>query len=99
MGLIDRILSWFRSRSTATESGSGYDGFLSYAAEWHALAVGAALGLVYGGTGDTRIAIVAFLLVSGKAQASNAQLRDAAKEVAYTAGGFVILAVPTLLLL
>ena len=66
-------------------------GFLSNIPEWHALAIGSALGLISGFTGSNEIAIFAFLVITGKAKVSNGHLRDAAKEAAYSGGAFVVL--------
>jgi len=77
----------------ANESDTERDGFLSYAAEWHALAIGAFFGLVFAVTGNPVVAGFAFLVITGKAKVSNAHLRDAAKEAAYSGGAFVVFAV------
>lgn len=93
--IIDRIREWFHERTRSSEDASEYDGFLSYSAEWHAAAVGALLGIVTGITQSPEVAFVAFLIATGKAKASNGHLKDAAKEVAYTGGSFVIFFVLT----
>lgn len=77
------------SPDAPTEADSKRDGFLSYAAEWHGLAVGAFFGLVAAVTMNEAVFVFAFLVISGKAKVSNPHLRDAAKETAYTGGGFV----------
>jgi hypothetical protein len=77
----------------ANESESERDGFLSYSGEWHAVAVGAFFGFVFAATGTPAVSVFAFLVFSGKAKASNNHLRDAAKEVAYSGGAFVVFAV------
>jgi hypothetical protein len=74
----------------ASEDDSEYDGFLSYAGEWHALAVGAFLAIVAAATMRAEVFVFAFLLLTGKAKVSNAHLRDAGKEVAYSGGAFVV---------
>lgn len=73
-------------------------GFLSSYAEWHATAIGAFFGVVFGMTGDVRVAVAVVAIVMGKAAVTSPHLRDAAREAAYTAGGFVVgLAAATLL--
>lgn len=73
-----------------TESDTDRDGVLSYAGEYHALAIGAFLGVAVGLTGDTTVLMAAVAIVLGKAKYSNPHLKDATQEVAYTASGFVV---------
>jgi len=72
-----------------SESASEYDGFLSYAGEYHALAVGALAGGVYAATGDAAVAAGLWAIVTGGRKVSG-HLADARDEVAYTAGGAVL---------
>lgn len=43
--VIRRLREWVRSRSAFRESSGEYNGFLSYAAEWHSLTHGVYVGL------------------------------------------------------
>lgn len=38
------LLRWLKRRSAGTEDATEYDGFLSYAGEWHALIIGLSTG-------------------------------------------------------
>lgn len=71
------------------ESDTERDGVLSYAGEWHALAIGAGLGIFAAATMNEVVFVFAFLLITGKAKVSNSHLKDAAKEAAYTSAAFV----------
>jgi hypothetical protein len=79
------------------ESGTDRDGVLSYAAEWHALAIGFLVGLT--GAAAVVIAFAGYALGIGRSVfRETGHLRDAAREPAYSAGGIVLgLAVNTLL--
>lgn len=74
----------------ATESGSSYNGVLSHAGEWHAVAVGALAGAVWAATGDPAVASALGTVVYGAGKLGSSHLRDARQEVAYTAGGAVV---------
>lgn len=79
----------------ATEDDTERDGFLSYSKEWHALAIGAVLGIIAAVTMHEAVFLFAFLIITGKAKVSNGHLRDAAIEAAYSGGGFVVFFVLT----
>lgn len=70
-------------------------GFLSKLAEWHALAIGAGFGILIGLFPEPSLIVFFGLVVTGKAAHRNGHLRDAAEEVAYTLGAFVLTVAPT----
>lgn len=72
-----------------TEASTERNGVLSYAAEWHALEVGAFAGVAYGVTGREEIAGVVAATAFGVREARTGHMRDAKKEVGYTATGFI----------
>lgn len=70
-----------------TESASRYDGFLSYAAEWHATALGLAAGFMVGALGSRELLAATVPYAAGRATArGDAHLRDIGEEPAYFAG-------------
>lgn len=81
-----------------TESGTDRNGLLSYAGEWHGLAVGAFLGVLAGATQNPAIFLVAIGLIAGKKSYQRAHMKDASRETAYTGAAFVLAFFPTLLL-
>ena len=73
-----------------TEAGTKRNGVLSYAAEWHALEVGAFAGVAYGVTGRPEIAGVVAATTFGVREAKVGHMKDAREEVGYTGTGFVL---------
>lgn len=71
----------------STESESADDGFLSYAGEFHALAVGALGAALFVVTESPEIAAGLGAVVYGGGKLGSPHLRDARHEVAYTALG------------
>lgn len=74
----------------ATEEETSRDGFLSYAVEWHALAVGLAAGLAAGATGSFEILGVIVAVTVGIRAAPVKPLRQLKREPWYALGGVVI---------
>lgn len=74
----------------ASESDSKRDGFLSYAGEWHATAIGGAVGTMFGLSGEMWILLALATVIFTRKALPNQHLRDARREVAYTAGAFVV---------
>lgn len=80
------------------ESDTTRDGFLSYAAEWHALVIGLSAGLVAGWSGrtDLAIAVIAAALGGSAVEAGKRRLagegviRDVSAEPWYAAGGVIV---------
>lgn len=94
---LTKAKEYLSGADAPTESDSERDGFLSYSAEWHALAIGAFLGVAHLYTGDPEIVGGAVAILLGKAKVSNSHLKDAAKEIAYSGGAFVIVSSLSLL--
>jgi len=88
--LSERIREWLRGNTRSNESDTDRDGFLSYSGEYHAVAVGAAFGLISAVTGNPVITGFLALVIMGKSKVSNAHLRHSAKEAAYSGGAFVV---------
>lgn len=68
------------------ESETKRDGFLSYAGEWHASAIGAGVGLAVSMTGKMEFLVLLLTILFTRKALSNSHLRDARKEIAYTLG-------------
>lgn len=75
--------------SAPTESSTEYDGFLSYAAEWHSLAIGSFLGLASVLAQSPELAALLLAHALGERR-SKGHWADVGREVAYAAGGFVV---------
>lgn len=86
LGRLGRTLQ----RLSSKEEGGGYQGFLSYAGEWHSLVLG--LGAGFGGTPGTQQALVAYALGrGGRGQlGDDAHIRDVAEEPAYALAGLAV---------
>lgn len=88
--LRERLREWIGRPDAATEDESDRDGFLSYAAEWHAVAVGAVFALLTAIVGNPAPAIFFGGILTGRIPTGVNHLRDAAKETAYSGGAFVV---------
>lgn len=81
-----------------TEAGTTRDGFLSYAGEWHALALGLAAGIMFGVEGDVDHAVGLVGVALGGKGIEGAKSRignsKAASEISsepwYAAGGVLV---------
>jgi hypothetical protein len=79
-----------------TEDGTERDGFLSYAKEWHALAIGFGAGLAGSATGRWELlAVVAMLALGlgGASRVSKTVAINVKKEPWYALGGLIFGAV------
>lgn len=77
--------------SAPSESDTAYDGFLSYAAEWHSTAIGSFLGLAAAVSGHPELAVILVALAFGERKRfGSGHVRDVAREVSYALGGFVV---------
>ena len=89
----DGALGWLGKtlqRLSSSEEGGGYQGFLSWAGEWHSLAIG--LGAGFSGTPGTQQALIAYALGrGGRGQlGDDAHIRDVAEEPAYAMAGIFV---------
>lgn len=87
LGRAGRVLQ----RLSSADDGGEYQGVLSYAAEWHSLVLGLAVGAV--GTAEHRSAVVAYALGRGggkRIKNDAAHIRDLAHEPAYALAGLVV---------
>lgn len=88
LGFARNWMDWIRSRSAGSEGESAYNGVLSYAAEWHALAV--AFGVGFAGTVEHSRLVTTYVLGRGgvKRQLSDdPHIRDLTDEPAYAMAG------------
>lgn len=106
-GIAKRVKQWLLRNAPdgAREQDTKRPGFLSYAGEWHALAVGLAAGLAAGTTGRWELAAavvaVALGMQAGKvkgADPSVAMVGEVRSEPWYALGGVVIGSVAGLVL-
>lgn len=88
--MISRILEFFRESAAARERDSDRNGFLSYAGEYHAVGVGFLAAVIGVFTGNWELLAVLAAVITGGREVKNNHLRDAAKEVAYTALGVAL---------
>lgn len=86
LGPLGRVIQQLSSKG----EGGAYQGFLSYAAEWHALMLGLGVGLA-GGPGIQE-ALVAYAVGrgGGKRLGGSAHVRDVADEPAYALAGLAV---------
>lgn len=89
-GRLERVADVLSRLSSAKDTGA-YTGALSYAAEWHSLALG--LGVGFAGSTAARQALVAYAVGRGGGKRignSSAHMKDVADEPAYALGGVVV---------
>ena len=94
MTLLDRVVSLLKSTSAASEATTDRNGFLSYAAETHALGMGLAAGWFVAATGETQLLGVVYGAAvygrtRGEGQKRSEILNDIATEKHYALGGIV----------
>jgi hypothetical protein len=85
------LWKWIKNAGSVNESGSSRDGFLSYAGEYHATALGAAAGFMFGALGSRELLAAMIPYAAGRATGrGDSHLRDIGKEPAYFAGAVVV---------
>jgi hypothetical protein len=86
LGPLGRVIQRLSSKG----EGGAYQGFLSYAAEWHAFVLGLGVGLA--GGPDLEGTLVAYALGrgGGKRLGDSAHVRDVADEPAYALAGLAV---------
>ena len=60
-----RVLRFFKRRSAPNEDAHEYDGFLSYAGEWHALIIGLGTGFTAAVLGQPAVLAALFVVALG----------------------------------
>lgn len=73
-----------------TEGDTKRGGFLSYSAEWHALAIGLAVGITAGLTSNWELLAIVVGVSLGIRAAPTGPLEELRREPAYVLGGIVI---------
>lgn len=92
--MIERVLDWFERRSAPTEEDTEYNGFLSYAGEFHALTIGLSVGASSAVLETPEVAATIVLVslgVKGKDSVKNRLESDVVHEIRreswYSCGG------------
>lgn len=75
-------MSWKKYLPTAKEQGD-WRGVLSTFAEWHALAIGLAVGATAAAAARPELMVALVMIIIGETEAQGSQLKDVAKEPAY----------------
>lgn len=77
--MIDKIKEWFKVHSRKTEAQTDRDGFLSYAGEFHALAIGLGIGMYAAISKDPELvkAMLAISLGLGGSSEAKRRVRNA----------------------
>ncbi len=65
MSIKDKLETWAYRLSRKREKGTEYDGFLSYAGEWHSLTLGLSVGASSAITGAPEVAATTALVALG----------------------------------
>lgn len=86
MSLKDKLETWAYRLSRKHESGTDYNGFLSYAGEWHSLTLGLSVGGSSALTGSPEVAATTALVALGYKPASKMPNVGKKKEKASTVG-------------
>jgi len=83
MSIIDRVIAFIKSSSGPSERATERDGLLSYAGEWHAVALGGGLGVYAALTQDPQlmVALLGLSLGLGSAGEARRQLRKALSKI------------------
>lgn len=84
------LLRVLRSSDAPTESESDRDGVLSYAAEWHALEIGLAVGFLAAVSGEWHLALLVATVALGVRKAQGKTLREVAREGWYALSGLFV---------
>ena len=95
--MIQRLLTFLERRSQPTEQDTEYDGFLSYAGEFHALSIGLSVGVSSAVLETPEIAASVCFLSLGlegskkmKERLSSDVLHEIRREGWYSVGGILI---------
>lgn len=79
--MLQRLLDALRDAAAPTESDSDRGGLLSYAVEWHALAIGAAVGFAAVSTGQYQLAAGVIAIAFGLNRARNRVTKEVAFQI------------------
>lgn len=92
--MLDRVFEFIRSAGASSEADTTRGGFLSYAAETHALTMGLGAGVLAGATGNERLLGLVLAAVGaawkGKRDGKRAIVADVVREPQYAVGGLVV---------